>query len=75
MDDRVMKVKAKVKKEKNKHRCSTTSRISHHGEYLNATPLGNWWLQDARHEAILEKEDEKVQEHPQGGKSRARTAG
>ena len=67
--------KWKWKKKKTKHCCSTMSRISHHGEYLNATPLGNWWLQDARHEAILEKEDEKVQEHPQGGKSRARTAG
>ena len=45
MDDKVVKVK--VKKEKTKHCCSTMSRISHHGEYLNATPLGNCWLQDA----------------------------
>ena len=51
------------------------SRISHHGEYLDATPLGNCWLQDARHEAILEKEDEKIQEHNKGGKSRTETTG
>ena len=65
----------KVERQKSQDRCSTMSRISHHGEYLNATPLGNWWLQDARHEAILEKEDEKIQEHHQGWKSRTRTAG
>ena len=65
----------KVKRKNPKHRCSTMSRISHHGEYLDATPLGNCWLQDARHEAILEKEDEKIQEHNKGGKSRTETTG
>ena len=51
------------------------SKISCHGEYLDATTLGNCWLKDARHEGILEKEDENILEHNKGGKNRTETLG
>ena len=54
--------------------CSTMIRVSNHGEYLDATPLGYCWLQDARPEAISEKEDEWIQKHNDAGKSRKGTA-
>ena len=64
----------KSESEKEISQVPTTGRTSRHGEYLDATPLGNCWLQDARHEDIVEKEDERIQRNPERGKSRTRYA-
>ena len=62
----------KSESEKEISQVPTTGRTSRHGEYLDATPLGNCWLQDARHEDVLEKEDEKFQRNSERCKSRTR---
>ena len=62
----------KSESEKEISQVPTTGRTSRHGEYLDATPLGNYWLQDARHEDVVEKEDEKFQRNSERRKSRTR---